>query len=681
MKIEIELLSDMCTSDGSSYNSLVDTEVCYDEYGFPYIPAKRLKGCIREACLELVDWGVVTRSEYDLLFGKEGFEHGAVILSNGKLKDYRKYKDSLLKGKQNRDESAYGAQNVLEYYTYLRSQTALDASGVALKNSLRTIRVIRKGLVFEAEVVLENAKLYQALKKAVESVSHMGLNRTRGLGLVALSIKENTSDASVWKYEIPKDLTGTCKIEYKIHLDSPMLLQLSAARNGDSIEGGKILGLLAGKLLEKDGSFPLNQIICSNALISNDNQRYTPMAASIFKKKDDVYEENQLTAYDLLCEQTEEDSDLQKTPIGGYINDKRETVAVKSKIQYHHRRPDDKSIGYANGKQGSAFYQLHVLEEGQEFQGYIMADAQFVKPIVEILEENHHTRMGQSKRTEYGQVTLEILPDGIKQVNTEVKKVNDFAFKLNAPMILYNQYGVSSTKDEDLKNALQAVLGCDGKQISIVDSYKSYTQISGFNTTWHRRKPVQNVLNQGSVYHIHINGEPVDISPLSNIHLGERISEGYGEIELTALAAKQSITKSHHDAVTILGDIDEEFLENLCIQQNKKKVKKCAIDLAKKVKDADKLPLMPTIAKLMRINEDQDTFAAFERQAAQIVQEQKNQSMQNVLKYVKQDDDAKQYINNSAYYTLFMQTYIAQLKYLRHEENKKNERAEGGGDL
>ena len=54
-RIKIELLSDMCVSDGGIYNSAIDTDICYDEYGFPYIPAKRLKGCLRECALELKD--------------------------------------------------------------------------------------------------------------------------------------------------------------------------------------------------------------------------------------------------------------------------------------------------------------------------------------------------------------------------------------------------------------------------------------------------------------------------------------------------------------------------------------------------------------------------------------------------------------------------------------------------
>ena len=55
MRIKLELLSDLCTSSGDTVSGIIDTEVCYDENGIVYIPAKRVKGCLREAALELKD--------------------------------------------------------------------------------------------------------------------------------------------------------------------------------------------------------------------------------------------------------------------------------------------------------------------------------------------------------------------------------------------------------------------------------------------------------------------------------------------------------------------------------------------------------------------------------------------------------------------------------------------------
>ena len=56
--ITINLLSDLAVGAGESYQSGVDQDIVYDDFGFPYIPAKRLKGCIRESALELVDMGM-----------------------------------------------------------------------------------------------------------------------------------------------------------------------------------------------------------------------------------------------------------------------------------------------------------------------------------------------------------------------------------------------------------------------------------------------------------------------------------------------------------------------------------------------------------------------------------------------------------------------------------------------
>lgn len=84
-KIKIELLSDMCVSDGSIYNSSIDIDICHDSYGLPYIPAKRLKGCIRECALELKDWGYDI--DIDNLFGKEGNDKGKIIIHNAYISD------------------------------------------------------------------------------------------------------------------------------------------------------------------------------------------------------------------------------------------------------------------------------------------------------------------------------------------------------------------------------------------------------------------------------------------------------------------------------------------------------------------------------------------------------------------------------------------------------------------
>lgn len=152
MEISIKLLSDLCCYSGEVYNTTVDTDVVYDDYGLPYIPAKRLKGCIREAALELYEMGLLPH--YNAIFGKEGSDASAFTISNAKLKDYEKIVNGL---NQFKDADYVNQQKVLSLYTYLRTQTAVDTNtGTAIENSLRTLRVLKKGLIFYADVDLKN---------------------------------------------------------------------------------------------------------------------------------------------------------------------------------------------------------------------------------------------------------------------------------------------------------------------------------------------------------------------------------------------------------------------------------------------------------------------------------------------------------------------------------------------
>ncbi len=48
----IKCKSDLLVSTGDSFNSTVDVDVCYDELGLVYIPAKSIKGIIREAAFD-----------------------------------------------------------------------------------------------------------------------------------------------------------------------------------------------------------------------------------------------------------------------------------------------------------------------------------------------------------------------------------------------------------------------------------------------------------------------------------------------------------------------------------------------------------------------------------------------------------------------------------------------------
>jgi len=46
--IRMTLESDLCAASGSGFSHTIDTDIVYDRYGLPCIPARRIKGCLRD---------------------------------------------------------------------------------------------------------------------------------------------------------------------------------------------------------------------------------------------------------------------------------------------------------------------------------------------------------------------------------------------------------------------------------------------------------------------------------------------------------------------------------------------------------------------------------------------------------------------------------------------------------
>ena len=77
IKVKVELLSDMCCGTGEGNGSNIDMLTAFDECGLPVIPAKRLKGLLKECGRLLENEGYKDASDrveklFGGLKGKEG---------------------------------------------------------------------------------------------------------------------------------------------------------------------------------------------------------------------------------------------------------------------------------------------------------------------------------------------------------------------------------------------------------------------------------------------------------------------------------------------------------------------------------------------------------------------------------------------------------------------------------
>lgn len=538
-RLKIELLSDLCVADGNGYNSSVDIDVCQDAYGLPYIPAKRLKGCLRECAQELNDWGDTIPVE--TLFGGEGYRSGVCSIRNAYLDTRDGYLDEILEGK---DYALCHPQNILRNFTYIRNQTSIDyESGAALDKSLRTIRVVKKGLVFNADVewddreAMEKNKFY--LQKCCAVLKHIGLSRTRGFGNVKVSVeKKEQKDEN---RSIPY-VEGATRLTYEITLKEPVICK---AVNGqeqnsmDYIEGAKILGLIADCINQSGQDFAefmgedSRELKCSNAFLQKEGTRLVEVPASIYGIKN-----NSLDYCDKIYERNKEEADDRDKQLNSlkhsYVAVDEDGVLTKYNVameeRYHHRRPEDKSIGRADGRRDSVFYQMSSICAGQKFQGFITGSGQKIKQVYNMFVAENEIQLGYAKTSEYGRCSIRVI--AMDNEPEEMEKGKAFWVHLVSPAILYNKKAFYTTDKDDLKEELLDALGISDGDIDDDNTqyFVNRTTIGGYNVTWNMRKPTIEAFDKGTVVYISFKKE-MEI-PIRTKWIGERNAEGYGEIDI-----------------------------------------------------------------------------------------------------------------------------------------------------
>jgi CRISPR/Cas system CSM-associated protein Csm3 (group 7 of RAMP superfamily) len=187
MKIEIEFFTYWHCGSGSSGGSRVDALVARDNNGLPYIPAKTLKGHIREMAESLGDCTFVNEcfggSSND---GKDEKERDICYDKKYKGKEGKCYfSNAIIEEKIDKTLSSY-------LFTTI-SSTKIDDNGLADNKTLREIEVVVPLKLYAFIEFEEDVKEYKELmRKAFSQVKRIGLNRTRGLGRCEIKeVKDN----------------------------------------------------------------------------------------------------------------------------------------------------------------------------------------------------------------------------------------------------------------------------------------------------------------------------------------------------------------------------------------------------------------------------------------------------------------------------------------------------------
>ena len=189
MKIAIEFFTYWHCGSGSSGGSRVDALVARDREGLPYIPAKTLKGHIREIAESLGDCTFVNEcfggSSND---GKDGKEKDICYDKNYIGKEGKCYFfNAIIEEKIDKNLSSY-------LFTTI-SSTKIDDNGLAVDGSLREIEVVVPLKLYATIEFDEDSKHYESkMIEAFKQVKRIGLNRTRGLGRCEITLAGGKND-------------------------------------------------------------------------------------------------------------------------------------------------------------------------------------------------------------------------------------------------------------------------------------------------------------------------------------------------------------------------------------------------------------------------------------------------------------------------------------------------------
>ncbi len=195
--LRIELKSDALIGKGEGWGATIDNDIVFDYLGLPYIPAKRIKGSLRESALEVAEIfelsGINNKTSGYIkeLFGRVGnMRSGPLEFSNCYLENYsinRQWLEWLIYSEGN----LFSKELILKTFTSIKQHTAIEKNGekkgVAKEPSLRTSRVLKKDNVFFGKLIFLHEidhEIVQFLVYSVMNLRYIGTNRNRGLGFV-----------------------------------------------------------------------------------------------------------------------------------------------------------------------------------------------------------------------------------------------------------------------------------------------------------------------------------------------------------------------------------------------------------------------------------------------------------------------------------------------------------------
>lgn len=510
-KIVLTLKSDLCASSGQAFSNIVDSDIVTDSFGLPYIPARRIKGCLRDAA-EYIESSII-----DKLFGESGkSDSGLLKIGNGYLKD-REALESVLAARKD-----FPPQRVTELFTDIKAQTAIERD-TAKDNSLRFTRTLSHYLpysreeetsfVFNISGVAEEYR--QEFENICKALRHIGLMRTRGLGFVSARY-EHEADNNPNTIPNTFERNGCYYLPLHIELTEPLLI--ATQDNTECLEyvpGTAVLGAFARLAVlsgmndeEFSDIFLSGKVRFNNLYISDEGGTRTIPAPHFMRKLKSTDPERDgriVTEFDkpengidtpkLLKEKTVSASEFTRV------------IDVSTETQYHHSRGND-----------SILYTQDSISAGQYLYGEVESeDSTLLDKLVELLKTGDF-RLGRSKTAQYS--GCRVLGYAPVEKRHDRPSSGKTIFALESDIILFDDSGVNTVDPEELRKALNIPKETE------VKFDLGFKLIHGYNAKRNMRNLPVAAFAMGST--VAVMGS---VSEQTELLVGSRLSEGFGRVK------------------------------------------------------------------------------------------------------------------------------------------------------
>lgn len=544
--LKITLMSDLCAAVGKNYAALIDTDTAIDEYGLPYIPSKRIKGCLKE----IVEFIGLEKNEIDSIFGTRGNNvSGTLLLTDARVENYENYKAEIIANK-------LPQAKVTDLFCSVRSETAIE-NDVAKDKSLRFTRVVnrispvnKKNMNFVADISFQNDD-FDLIEKLCKGLRNIGYHRNRGLGAIKCELIDcNENNSKNLNLDFVKSNEQLYRIDYKILLKSDLMIPDNNNINTlDYIPGTNVLGALAGKY--KGENF--EKIFLSGSVrfenlypVDSKGNKYVPSPRFLGKVKAATNEEDK-GIKNLVTARDNFDGKIYKPLKSGFVNVTSGHKETETKITYHN----------AMHEKGKDLYTQECMCAGQVFKGVIVAPGEYIKEIADLLEDNV-ILLGRSKTAQYA--SCEIIWKKAKNESNPTKTVSKsqtVAFVCESDVVLTDENGLFTTELEEFKNQLGLADICN-EELG-VETTISTRLITGYNAKWNLKKMSVPAIAAGSciVFDVPETKEYADY-----IYIGEKQNEGFGKIKVyndiaaLQIGSQKSKTEPYKEEIdSVLGDM------------------------------------------------------------------------------------------------------------------------------